>query len=156
MDINITLIGQMITFIIFVSFTMKFVWPPLKKAMDDRRAKIADGLASVDRAEKELEVARRKANELVKEAKAQATKIIEQANMRAIKIDEEAKETARFDAERIRKAAHDEAEAHMRAMKQKLRKEVVGIAVAGAEKLIGKNIDMVANNHLLEEMAAEL
>ncbi|WP_192483602.1 MULTISPECIES: F0F1 ATP synthase subunit B [Cysteiniphilum] len=156
MDINITLIGQMITFIIFVGFTMKFVWPPLKKAMDERRAKIADGLASADRAEKELEVAKRKAQELIHEAKAQATKIIEQANMRAMQIDEEAKEAARVDADRIRKAANDEAEAHMIAMKQKLRKEVVGIAVAGAEKLIGKNIDMTTNNHLLEEMAAEL
>lgn len=156
MDINITLIGQMITFIVFVGFTMKVVWPPLKKAMDERRAKIADGLASADRAEKELEVAKRKAQELIHEAKAQATKIIEQANMRAMQIDEEAKETARVDADRIRKAANDEAEAHMIAMKQKLRKEVVGIAVAGAEKLIGKNIDMTTNNHLLEEMAAEL
>jgi F-type H+-transporting ATPase subunit b len=156
MDINITLIGQMITFIIFVGFTMKFVWPPLKKAMDERRAKIADGLASADRAEKELKVAKRKAQELIHEAKAQATKIIEQANMRAMQIDEEAKEAARVDADRIRKAANDEAEAHMIAMKQKLRKEVVGIAVAGAEKLIGKNIDMTTNNHLLEEMAAEL
>ena len=156
MDINATLIGQMITFIIFVGFTMKFVWPRLNSVMAERRAKIADGLASADRAEKELEVARRKAQEIIHEAKAQATKIIEQANMRALQIDEEAKETARIDADRIRKAANDEAVAHMIAMKQKLRKEVVGIAIAGAEKLISKNIDMTTNNHLLEEMAAEL
>ncbi|MBK2125693.1 F0F1 ATP synthase subunit B [Fangia hongkongensis] len=156
MDINITLIGQMITFAIFVGFTMKFVWPPLRKAMEERKAKIADGLASADRAEKELEVARRKANEVVQEAKAQATKIIEQANMRAMQIDEEAKEAARVDAERIRKAANDEAETQMRAMKQQLRKEVVSIAIQGAEKLIHKNIDMTTNNQLLEEMAAEL
>ncbi len=156
MDINITLIGQMITFAIFVGFTMKFVWPPLRKAMEERKAKIADGLASADRAEKELEVARRKANEVVQEAKAQATKIIEQANMRAMQMDEEAKEAARVDAERIRKAANDEAETQMRAMKQQLRKEVVSIAIQGAEKLIHKNIDMTTNNQLLEEMAAEL
>ena len=156
MDINITLIGQMITFAIFVGLTMKFVWPPLRKAMAERKAKIADGLASADRAAKELEIAQRKANEIIQESKAQATKIIEQANMRAMQIDEEAKETARVDADRIRKAANDEAQAQMRAMKQQLRKEVVSIAVAGAEKLINKNIDMTTNNQLLEEMAAEL
>lgn len=156
MDINITLIGQMITFVIFVGFTMKFVWPPLKKAMDERKAKIADGLASADRAEKELEVARRKANQMIQEAKAQAAKLIEQANMRAMQIDEKAKETARVDAERIRKAANDEAEAQMRTMRQELRKEVANIAVQGAEKLIRKQINMTTNNQLLEEMAAEL
>lgn len=156
MDINITLIGQMITFVIFVGFTMRFVWPPLKKAMEERRVKIADGLASAGRAEEELQVAKRKTQDLIQAAKAQATKIIMQANVRALRIDEEAKEAARIDANRIRKAANDEAEAHMIAMKQKLRKEVVGIAVAGAEKLIGKNIDMTANNNLLEEMAAKL
>ena len=156
MDINITLIGQMMTFIIFVGFTMKFVWPPLKKAMNERRVKIADGLASADRAEKELEVAKRKAQELINEAKSQASKIIEQANMRAMKINEEAQKAARVDADRIRKAANDEAAGHLIVMKQKLRKEVVGIAIAGAEKLIGKNIDMTTNNYLLEEMAAEL
>lgn len=156
MDINITLIGQMITFAIFVGFTMKFVWPPLKKAMNERKAKIADGLASVDRAQKALEVARSKANEIIQEAKTQATKIIEQANMRAMQIDEGAKETARDDANRIRKAANDEAELQMRAIKQQLRIEVVSIAVSGAQKLIRKNIDTTTNNHLLEEMAAEL
>lgn len=156
MDINITLIGQMITFIVFVSFTMKFVWPPLKKAMDERRAKIADGLASADRARKELEIAKTKVQDLIQEAKAQTTKIIEQANMRAIQINEEAKEKARIDAIRIRKAANDEAEAQMVVMKQRLRKEVVGIAITAAEKLMGKNLDITTNNHLLEEMAAKL
>ncbi|MFZ9035215.1 MAG: F0F1 ATP synthase subunit B [Francisellaceae bacterium] len=156
MDINVTLIGQMITFAIFVGFTMKFVWPPLRKAMNDRKDKIAEGLASADRAEKELEVARRKANDLIHDAKAQATKIIEQANKRAILIDEEAKEMARVDAERIRKVANDEIEAERRALKHELRKEVVAVAVAGAEKLIHKNIDTATNSQLLEALASEL
>lgn len=156
MDINITLIGQMITFAIFVWFTMKFVWPPLRKAMEERKVKIADGLASADRAEKELEVARRKTNQMIQEAKANATKIIEQANMRAIKIDEEAKETARIDADRIRRNAMEEIETQKRALKQALRKEVVAIAVAGAEKLINCEIDTAKNSQLLDEIAAEL
>jgi len=156
MDINLTLIGQMITFIIFVGFTMKFVWPPLKKVMEARQVRISEGLSFTDRAEKELKAAKQKATEIVQQAKAQASKIIEQANMRAIQIDEEAKETARSDANRIRQAANDEAIAQMRIMKQQLRKEVVTIALAGAEKLLHKNIDMASNNQLLEEMAAEL
>jgi len=156
MDINLTLIGQMITFVIFVGFTMKFVWPPLKKAMHARQARIAEGLSFTDRAEKELKAAKQNAREIVQQAKAQAGKIIEQANMRAVQIDEEAKENARNDANRIRQAANDEAIAQMRMMKQQLRKEVVTIALAGAEKLINQNIDMASNNQLLEEMAAEL
>lgn len=156
MDINLTLIGQMITFVIFVGFTMKFVWPPLKKAMHARQARIAEGLSFTDRAEKELKAAKQNAREIVQQAKAQAGKIIEQANMRAVQIDEEAKENARKDANRIRQAANDEAIAQMRIMKQQLRKEVVTIALAGAEKLINQNIDMASNNQLLEEMAAEL
>lgn len=156
MDINLTLIGQMITFVIFVGFTMKFVWPPLKKVMHARQARIAEGLSFTDRAEKELKAAKQNAREIVQQAKAQAGKIIEQANMRAVQIDEEAKENARNDANRIRQAANDEAIAQMRMMKQQLRKEVVTIALAGAEKLINQNIDMASNNQLLEEMAAEL
>ena len=156
MDINLTLIGQMITFVIFVGFTMKFVCPPLKKAMHARQARIAEGLSFTDRAEKELKAAKQNAREIVQQAKAQAGKIIEQANMRAVQIDEEAKENARKDANRIRQAANDEAIAQMRIMKQQLRKEVVTIALAGAEKLINQNIDMASNNQLLEEMAAEL
>lgn len=156
MDINLTLIGQMITFVIFVGFTMKFVWPPLKKAMHARQARIAEGLSFTDRAEKKLKAAKQNAREIVQQAKAQAGKIIEQANMRAVQIDEEAKENARNDVNRIRQAANDEAIAQMRMMKQQLRKEVVTIALAGAEKLINQNIDMASNNQLLEEMAAEL
>ena len=156
MDINLTLIGQMITFVIFVGLTMKFVWPPLKKVMHARQARIAEGLSFTDRAEKELKAAKQNAREIVQQAKAQAGKIIEQANMRAVQIDEEAKENARNDANRIRQAANDEAIAQMRMMKQQLRKEVVTIALAGAEKLINQNIDMASNNQLLEEMAAEL
>lgn len=156
MDINITLIGQMITFIIFVGFTMKFVWPPLKKAMDERRSKITDGLAAADGAKKELEIAKNKAQKLINEAKLQATKIVNQAKNHAVQIDEQMKEAARIDAEKIRKAANDEAAAHMVAIKQKLQKEVVDIAIISAEKLLGKNIDVAANSHLLEKMAAKL
>lgn len=152
MDINITIIGQMITFIIFVVFTMQFVWPPLKKCMDDRRAKIAEGLLSASRAEKELQSARKKAEHLVAEARRDARKIIDQANSHANQIDEKAKKSARISYNNILKSAHDEAEAHIISMKHMLREEFINTAIISAEKLIQKNIDTTTNNRLLEEM----
>lgn len=156
MDINITLIGQMITFAIFVWFTMAFVWPPLRTAMRQRQDKISEGLASADRAEKELEVAKRKANTVVQEAKAEATKLIEQANKRALRIDEEAKETARADAERIRQEAEKEIEQKKQAVKDQLRKEVSILAISGAEKLLKHNVDASANQQVLDDVMEKL
>ena len=156
MDINATLIGQMITFAIFVGFTMKFVWPPLRKAMEERRIKISDGLASADRAQKELELARRQSNDIINQAKEQSNSIIESANMRAIKIDEEAKETARKDAEMIRRHAKDEIANEREILKQALRREVIDIAIAGAEKIIKAEINPAKHSNLLEEISSKL
>ena len=91
MDINLTLIGQMITFSVFIIFTMKFVWPPLQKSMCARQAKIAEGLALTDRAEKELIAAQKKAHNIIQKANSQAEKIMEKANLHALKICGEAK-----------------------------------------------------------------
>ena len=110
MDINITLIGQMITFAIFVGFTMKFVWPPLRNALDERREKIAESLASADRASRELEVAKRQSAEVLREAKAKATEIVENAYVRAHKVDEQAKEEAIAAADKIKSMAMAEIE----------------------------------------------
>ena len=156
MSINLTLIGQMITFAIFIWFTMTFVWPPLRKAMHDRNKKIADGLANAEKAENELEIARRKANEITRDAKAQATSIIDQANERARRINEQAKEDARESAEKIRAAAEKEIAREKQQARNELKAEFAGSVVMGTEKLIRQHIDEQSNRRLLDEMAEEL
>jgi len=156
MNINLTLIGQMITFAIFVWFTMKFVWPPLKKAMDERNKKIADGLAFAEKAGNDLELAKRKANEIILDSKAQSAVIIDQANDRARRLDEQAKEDARYSAEKIKIAALKEIETEKEQVKSALKAEIASIAMTGAEKILNKSIDKKANKQLLDELAAEL
>ncbi len=156
MNINLTLLGQMITFAIFVWFTMKFVWPPLKVALDERKKKIADGLASAEKADQALEVAQRNVKGIIQEAKDQAATIVEHANERAHKIDEAAKEDARVAAARIKEAAIAEMSNEKHRLKEELRREVAAIALAGAEKIIIKNIDPEANQKILDQLAAEV
>jgi len=156
MDINATLIGQMITFAIFIVFTMKFVWPPLMKVLEERRKKIADGLAAAERGQHDLEVAHFKAKEIIHEAKAQASVIIEQANQRAHHIEEQAKLDARHAAERIKQAAELEIERDRLKILESVRQQVADVAVAGAEKLIRRNIDKAANQEILASLASEM
>ncbi len=156
MDINATLIGQIITFILFVGFTMKFVWPPLMKALEERRQKIADGLAAAERGHHDLEVARYKAKEIVREAKAQAAVIIEQANQRAHKTDEAAREEGRNLVERMKQVADTEIEQARLVAAEALRGEVVDLALQGTEKLIAKNLDKASNEALLDQLLQEV
>lgn len=156
MDINATLIGQMITFAIFIVFTMKFVWPPLMKVLEERRKKIADGLAAAERGLHDLEVAQFKAKEIIHEAKAQASVIIEQAHQRAHHIEEQAKEEARHAAERIKQSAALEIEHERLKVLETVRGQVADVAVAGAEKLIKRSIDKAANQELLSSLASEI
>jgi F-type H+-transporting ATPase subunit b len=153
MGINMTLVGQMITFVIFIWFTMKYVWPPLMKLLEERRKKIADGLEAAERGVKELELAQRKAKEIVREAKSQASIIIEQANMRAHNIEEEAHVSAREITDKMKRSAENEIAQKLVEVKTELRNQVAGLAVAGAEKLIRRNIDKAANNDILEQLA---
>lgn len=156
MDLNLTLIGQMITFVILVVVTMKYVWPPLMKVMDERRKKIAEGLAAAERGQHDLELAQYKAKEIIREAKAQASVIVEQANQRAHKIAEEAEQEARHIAERIKKMAEGEIEQQLSEAKTQLRKQVAGMAISGAEKLLRHNIDETSNQKLLATLAEEI
>ena len=156
MSINMTLIGQMITFAIFVWFTMKFVWPPLKVALDDRKKKIADGLVAAEEAGKQLEMAQRDSKEIIQEAKGQAAIIVEQANERAHRIEEESKDNARVAANRIKETATAEMANEKIRLKDELRKEVSEIALAGAEKIIAASIDKSSNEKLLNDLANDL
>lgn len=156
MNINYTLVGQMIFFAGFVLFCMKYVWPPILAAMTEREKKIADGLAAADRASKDLELAQKKAGQSLTEAKVQAAELIDQANKRSGQIVEEAKLTARLEGERLINAAKAEIEQEKNRVIDELRKEVASVAIAGAEKILGATIDASKHSEMLDKLAAEI
>ena len=156
MNINLTLIGQTISFAFFVLFCMKFVWPALISIMEEREKKIADGLEAADRADKDLELAQKKATQQLRQAKEEAAAIIEQANKRAGQIVEEAKDQAKAEGDRLKVAAEAEIEQEMNRAKEELRGKVAALALAGAEKVLAASIDEKANSELVNQLAAEL
>ncbi len=156
MNLNYTLVGQMIFFAAFVLFCMKYVWPPIIGAMTEREKKIADGLAAADRASKDLELAQKKAGQSLTEAKAQAAELIEQANKRSSQIVDEAKQTARQEGERLITAAKAEIGQEKNRVIEELRKEVASIAIAGAEKILGSTVDASKHSEMLDKLAAEI
>ncbi len=156
MNINLTLIGQMIAVVGFVAYCMKYVWPPILAAMAEREKKIADGLAAADRASHDLELAKEKAVERLKEAKHEAAGIIDSANKRGNQIVEEAKEAALVEAERVKASAQAEIEQEANRAREQLRGQVAALSLAGAEKVLGATIDRDAHNELVEKLASEL
>jgi F-type H+-transporting ATPase subunit b len=155
-NINLTLIGQMIAFVCFVMFCMKYVWPPILAAMAEREKKIADGLAAADRASHDLELAKEKAVERLKEAKHEATGIIDAANKRGNQIVEEAKGAAVVEADRVKASAQAEIEQETNRAREQLRGQVAALSLAGAEKVLGAAIDQEAHAGLVDKLAAEL
>ncbi len=156
MNINLTLIGQSITFALFVWFCMKFVWPPIMGALEARRKEIADGLAAAERGLHEQELAEKRAAEHIKEAKGQASDIVTQAQKRASEIVEEAKSDAKTEASRIVTGAKAEIEQETNRAREHLRKEVVGLAIAGAEKILKREVDKDTHANTLNDLAAQL
>jgi F-type H+-transporting ATPase subunit b len=156
MNINATLIGQAISFAFFVWFCMKFVWPPIMSALEERKKKIADGLAAAERGKHEQELAEQRAKEVISEAKQEASNIIAQAQKRASEIVEEAKETARTEGERIVTAANAEIEQEVNRAKEHLRGQVVSIAVAGAGKVLNRELDDKAHDDLLKDLVSQI
>lgn len=156
MSVNLTLIITMIIFMMFVWFVMKFVWPPLLRAIDERRAKIAEGLAASDRAEQELEEARRQAEQQIREARDKAGEIVDQANQRHHQIVDQAKEDAIKEKQRQVAAAETEIAQSANQAREELRAKVAVLAVAGAEKLLGKEVDEKTHKQLLDQLIAEL
>lgn len=156
MDINATLIIQMLVFVIFIWVTMRFIWPPLMKALEARRKTIADGLAAAEQGRKELELAEIKAKEQLMDAKMQAAQMIEQANQRANHIIEEAKNKARDEGEHLLQLAKGEIDQEYIAAKEKLMKQVSGIAVAGAERILQREVDKASNDRLIDELVGEI
>ncbi len=156
MNINLTLIGQSITFFLFVWFCMKFVWPPVVTALEARRKQIADGLAAADRGKHELELAAKRATETLQEAKQKAAEIIAQAEKRASQVVEESKDTAKVEGDRQIAAAKAEIEQEIHRAREQLRGEVAALVVAGAEKILRREVDAKAHGDLLEAIKNEL
>ena len=156
MNITITLFAQSITFLVFVWFCWKYIWPPVMNAMKERQKAIADGLASAERAEKDLHLAKQRAAEQLREAKDEARGIIEQARNRAIQMIEEAKGDARAEGERQLEAARAEIELEVNRAKEALRGQVAALAVVGAERILQSSVDRNRHSELLNKLAAEL
>src|SRR5210317_1693010 len=156
MNINATLILQSIAMMIFVWFCMKFVWPPLLKAMDERREKIADGLAASDRAEKELASAKVKADEQIGEARDKAGEIVDQANQRHSQILGQAKEDAISERQRQVSAAEADIALATNQAREELRASVASLAVLGASKILEKEVDEETHRELLDKLIAEI
>ena len=156
MNINLTLLGQMITFAFFVWFCMKFVWPPIMNALEERKATIADGLAAAEKGQHEEDLAKTRAIEILKEAKSKAQEIISQAEKRHAEIVDSAKDDARIEAERIVTAGNAEIEQESNRARETLRGQVVSLAVQGAGKVLKKEIDAKANDDLLKDLVAQL
>ncbi|GAB7218858.1 F0F1 ATP synthase subunit B [Vibrio comitans] len=156
MEMNATLLGQAISFAMFVWFCMKYVWPPIIEAIEERQKKIADGLSAAERAEKNLNLAQANASEQLKEAKRTATEIIDSANKRKAQILDEAREDAQAERQKILVQAEAEVEADRSRARDELRKQVATLAIAGAEKILERSIDKDAQKDILENITAKL
>jgi F-type H+-transporting ATPase subunit b len=155
-NITVTLFAQMIAFGLLIWFVNKVMWGPLSGIMEARQKRIADGLAAAEKGKHEEELAKKKALEVLKEAKEQATEVVAQGQKRASEIVEEAKTMARTEGERIVTAANAEIEREINQAKEALRAQVASIAVAGAEKVLKREIDAKSHDALLNDLAAEI
>ena len=156
MNINATLILQSIAMLIFVWFCMQVVWPPILRALDERREKIADGLAASDRAEKELAAAKVQADEQIREARDKAGEIVDQANQRHGQILDQAKDDAVAEKQRQVSAAESEISLAANQAREELRASVASLAVLGASKILEKEIDEDDHRELLDKLIAEI
>ncbi|MEZ0232668.1 MAG: F0F1 ATP synthase subunit B [Methylophilaceae bacterium] len=156
MNINLTLFAQAISFAVLIWFTVKFVWPPLLNAIEVRQKEIADGLAAGERGRTELEQASKRSAEAINDAKQRAAEIIAQAEKRATDLVEEAKGNAKAEGDRIITGAKAEVEQEVNRAKESLRQQVSELAIAGAEKILRKEIDAKAHAEILDAIAKEL
>lgn len=156
MNLNATLLAQTITFFLFAWFTMKLVWPPIMKAVDERRQKIADGLALAEKGHKDIELAQAEAKKILRDTREQATSIVEQANRRHAEIVDAAAADARKEAERIVAGAKAEVHQEVERAREQLRTQVGVLAVNAAEKILQRGIDATVHADLVNKLAQEL
>lgn len=156
MNMNLTLLGQAISFAIFVWFCVKFVWPPVLKALEERETRIADGLAAAERGKHELELADRRSTEILHEGKEKAQGFVTQAQKRGDEIIEAAKLAAQEEAERVKITAATEIEQNRNRARDELRSQVAKLALAGAEQVLMREVDEQAHREVLDKLAADL
>lgn len=156
MSINATLLGQMVVFALLIWFTMKYVWPVLLKAMEERETRIADGLAAGEKGKHELELAENKATEILKGGKGQAADIIGQAHKRADEIVDEAKQQAQDEGQRIVTAARAQVDQETSQAREGLRTEVSKLALVGVEQILMREVDANAHRDVLDKLTAQL
>ncbi len=156
MSINATLIGQMITFTLLVWFTMKYVWPPIMQALEERKAKIAEGLAAAEKGQEDIKLAEKKAKKVLKEAKDEAAEIVSMAQKRANEVVEESKDNAKQEGERLLHAAQAQIEQEMSQARENLREEVTSIAMRAAEQILKSEIDKAKHQAILAKATEEL
>lgn len=156
MNINFTLISQALAFSIFIWFTIKYVWPPLMQAIEERQKMIADGLAAGERGKQELELASQRSTDVLKDAKQRAADIITQAEKRATEIVEEAKSIAKEEGDRILVGAKADIEHEVFSAKEVLRQQVAEIAIAGAAKILRREVDAKTHADLLASIQEEI
>jgi F-type H+-transporting ATPase subunit b len=155
-NINLTLIVQMVVFALLIYGTMKWIWPHILRAMDERARTIAQGLAAAEKGEQALAEARTNAEAIIREARERAGHIIDQAQHRANELVDEAKGTANVEGARLVAAAHEQIELDTMRARESLRREVAGIAVGAAAKLLGREIDPRKHADLLDELATQI
>ena len=156
MNINATLIAQTVMLFLFVWFCMKFIWPPIVGALETRKKQIADGLAAAERGKHDLELAAKRSADVLREAREKASEIIANAEKRGSEIVDEEKDKARQEADRIIAGAKAEIEQEVYQAKEQLRAQVSTIALEGASKILGREIDAKAHSDLLDKLAAEI
>ena len=156
MNINLTLIGQSIAFIVFVWFCMKFIWPPVMAALEERKKTIADGLAAAERGKKEQELSEKRGVEVIREAKGKAAEILAGAEKRGAEIVDEAKSDAKVESERIVSAAQSEIDQEINRAREQLRGELAMLVTSGAGQILGKEVDADVHSKMLDELAAQL
>lgn len=156
MEINMTFLGQMISFAILVWFTTKFIWPQLNGAIEERQKKVAEGLAAAERARAELKDADAKVAVEIKQARQQSTEIIDRAQAQANQIIEKARAEAIDEINRLKASAQDEIASMAQRAREQLREQVGALAVKGAEKIVQREIDPAAHKALLDQLAAEI
>lgn len=156
MNLNATLVGQLIAFALFTWFCVRFVWPPIIKAIEERQSSIANALASAEAARKEQADTKALAEEEISKAKIQAQEIIDSANKRRNEVLDEVKAEAEALKAKIVEQGYAEVEAERKRVQEELRSKVASLAIAGAEKIVGRTVDEAANNDIIDKLVAEL
>jgi F-type H+-transporting ATPase subunit b len=156
MNINLTLIAQAVTFALFIWFTVKFVWPPLMRAIEQRQKVIAEGLAAAEQGKQSLALSSKQAESALHEARSRAGEIVAQAERRYAELVEEAKNAAKAEGEREKAAARAEIEQQVARAKETLREQVASLAVAGAEKILRREVNAQAHVDLLNQLKREI